>query len=462
MAPNSLSMDKDSSIIEEASLTRRRSSTISLRDQAPKVSKFGVGGVLFHSFTHTLLFLLPSLCDQIEGLLKKRKGKEVASSSEGARFKTPYHEAHYNSKLSARKILPEIIIQVDKSILDPCAFQIEKRKWEKFTNPIQAVGQNMVKEFYANAWEPEKEKRKPYTYKTMVRGKEISFAPKDIKRVLKLRKNPLPDAASYEERVANKDYRLDHVQEDLCIEGGEGVRHKDGRPHYLRRADLEPMTKGWYDFVCRSIMPTTNCSELIVERAVLIHSIIIGENINVEEIIAKQFYKETRARNPRQEAPPQQPPPQVQPKHQQEFPSNFYTHFDASMSQIYRSLDNQQEESRKSFEAINQRIDRMDDQLSFLCNSNQMVNETMYFPYQNTARQFREMEAQGIPVTIANLAIHRHREEEMNQERMRHNQTVQEEAAERAREENKGKAREIVPDSKEGSDELVSGESEEW
>ncbi|MED6121246.1 hypothetical protein PIB30_028194 [Stylosanthes scabra] len=114
------------------------------------------------------------------GLLRKRKGKEVASSSEGARFKTPYHEAHYNSKLSARKILPELLIQVDERIHDPCAFQIEKRKWERFTNPIQAVGQIMVREFYANAWEPEKEKRKPYTYTTMVRGKEISFAPNNI------------------------------------------------------------------------------------------------------------------------------------------------------------------------------------------------------------------------------------------------------------------------------------------
>ncbi|MED6112385.1 hypothetical protein PIB30_061213 [Stylosanthes scabra] len=396
------------------------------------------------------------------GLLKKRKGKVVAqSSSEVPRFRTPYHEAHYNSKLSARKVLPELIIQVDESILSPCAFQIQQKKWEKFTNPIQAVGHNMVKEFYANAWEPEKEKRKPYTYTTMVRGKEISFAPQDIKRVLKLKKDPLPNATSYEERVANKDYRLDHVQEDLCIEGGEWVRHKDGRPHYLRRADLEHMTKSWYDFVCRSIMPTTNRSELTVERAVLIHSIIIGENINVDEIIAKQFYKfiyktdlssslpfpsiiaalcadakipsikndnmipqepaivgeammrtrETRAGNPRQtrqEAPPQQQqPPQVQPQ-----------------PQIYRRLDSQQEESRRSFEAINQRMDRMDDQLSFLCYSNQMVNETMYFPYQNTVRQFREMEAQGIPVTIANLAIHRHREEEMNQERMRYDQIL--------------------------------------
>ncbi|MED6146713.1 hypothetical protein PIB30_037158 [Stylosanthes scabra] len=329
----------------------------------------------------------------------------------------------------------------------------------------------MVKEFYANAWEPDKEKRKPYTYKTMVRGKEISFAPSDIERVLKLKSNAFPNAASYHERKTNKDYRFEEVQEDLCLEGREWVRHRDGRPHYLRRNDLEPMAKGWYDFVCRSILPTTNRSELTVKRAVLIHSIIIGENINVEEIIADQFYKfvyktdlasslpfpsitaalcleakvvikedtyipqeppivgevmtktrETRPRNPRQEAPPQQQPPQGQPQpQQQELPSNFYTHFDVSMSQIYRRLDRQQEESRKSFEAINSRMDRMDDQLSFLCYSNQMVNETMYFPYQNTARQFKEMEMQGIP------------------------------------------AREVVPDSEEeDSEELASSASEEW
>ncbi|MED6146990.1 hypothetical protein PIB30_039847 [Stylosanthes scabra] len=181
------------------------------------------------------------------------------------------------------------------------------------------------------------------------------------------------------------------------------------------------MARGWYDFVCKSIMPTTNRSELTVDRAVLIHSIMIGEDIRVEEIIADQIYKfvnkknirsklafpgiiallcreamvkvpgdtfipqepdidaeaMARVREPRQPKQ-QQPQPQVQ---QQEFPPNFYIHFDASMSQIYRRLDQQQEESRKSFKAINTRMDRMDNQLSFLCYSNQMVNETMYYPY---------------------------------------------------------------------------------
>ncbi|MED6163253.1 hypothetical protein PIB30_078173 [Stylosanthes scabra] len=138
----------------------------------------------------------------------KRKGKAIASSSQVPKFKTPYHEAHYKAKLSPRKVLPELIIQVDESILDPCGFEIQQKKWERFTNPIQAVGHLMVKEFYANTWEPDKEKRKPYTYTTMVRGKDISIVPSNIKRVLKLRKDPLPNAASYHERKANKDYKL--------------------------------------------------------------------------------------------------------------------------------------------------------------------------------------------------------------------------------------------------------------
>ncbi|MED6198946.1 hypothetical protein PIB30_071451 [Stylosanthes scabra] len=177
----------------------------------------------------------------------------------------------------------------------------------------------------------------------MVQGKDISFAPSNIKRVLRLRKDPLLNAASYEERKANKDYRLEEVLECLCLEGREWVRHKDGRPHFLRRNDLEPMAKGC-SLLGAKVVPHKDDTMIPQEMP------IAGE--------AMVRTRETRPRQPRR-------------------------------------LDQQQEENRKSFEAINIRMDRMDDQLSFLCYSNQMGNETMYYPYQNTARQFREMEAQG-------------------------------------------------------------------
>ncbi|MED6200328.1 hypothetical protein PIB30_084021 [Stylosanthes scabra] len=248
----------------------------------------------------------------------------------------------------------------------------------------------------------------------MVQGKDISFAPSNIKRVLKLRKDPLPNAASYEERKANKDYRLEEVLECLCLEGREWVRHKDGRPDFLRRNDLEPMAKGWYDFVCRSIMPTTNRSELTVERAVLIHSIIIGENINVEEIIAEQFYK-------------------------------FIYKTDLSSSLPFPSI------------------------IAALCLDAKVV------PHKDDTMIPQEMPIAGEAMVRTRETRPRQPRQEVpppqqppqrrgdEPERMRHNETVQEAASQRAREANKGKAREVVSDSdEEESEEMYSSPSEEW
>ncbi|MED6129538.1 hypothetical protein PIB30_108889, partial [Stylosanthes scabra] len=70
--------------------------------------------------------------------------------------------------------------------------------------------------------------------------------------------------------------------------------------------------------------------------------------------------REPRARA-RQAIHPQQPPQQPPQFQQQQDFSSFYTHFDTSMSQLQRRLDQQHEENRRSFEAINTRMDRMDD-----------------------------------------------------------------------------------------------------
>ncbi|MED6197958.1 hypothetical protein PIB30_061726 [Stylosanthes scabra] len=210
-------------------------------------------------------------------LLRKRKGKaDASSSSEGEppKFKTPYHEAHYKKIFIARDILTESRIEYEEESLNPMKVQIITRKWEKLARLIQAVGFNMIREFYANAWRLEEEKNQPKTYMTMVRGVDISFAPDAIRKVLKTRERPLPNVASYHDRK-NENLRLDEVQAN----------------------DLTNIARGWYDFVCKSIMPTTNQSEHIVDRAILIHSIMIGEDIRVEEIIADQIYKFVNKKN---------------------------------------------------------------------------------------------------------------------------------------------------------------------
>ncbi|MED6137701.1 hypothetical protein PIB30_067430, partial [Stylosanthes scabra] len=57
-------------------------------------------------------------------------------------------------------------------------------------------------------------------------------------------------------------------------------------PIQLRRQDLTPVARGWAEFIIHSMIPTGNKSEIIVARAVLIHSIIKGHDVRVEELIA--------------------------------------------------------------------------------------------------------------------------------------------------------------------------------
>ncbi|MED6210995.1 hypothetical protein PIB30_069414 [Stylosanthes scabra] len=250
-------------------------------------------------------------------------------------------------------------------------------------------------------------------------------------------------------------------------------------------------------------MPITNRFEVNVERAVLIHAIIIGEDIQVDEIIAEQMYKFINKTNTRSKLPfpsviallckeakvtipgdtliPQEDPidgvamgrvrgprepkqhhpleqefeeeaPQQQHQQfqqQQNFPPDFMASFNntmATMQQHYdqrwdalqQKFDDAQEENKRNFGTINQRMNQMNDQLSFICYSYQLANESMLFPYQNTTRT---------------------RKEEMSQERMRYEKILEEAAAQKAKEQNKGKARGVEEDY---DDEETEDEGREW
>ncbi|MED6151357.1 hypothetical protein PIB30_081735 [Stylosanthes scabra] len=102
-------------------------------------------------------------------------------------------------------------------------------------------------------------------------------------------------------------------------------------------------------------------------------------------------------------------------------------------------FDAAQEENRKSFSDIYERMDKMDHQLNFLCNTNQFMNEDLLYPYQQTELTMRKMQGRRIPVTIDNLKINRQREEEIRMERQRYQRIVEEAAAQKAKEQNKGK-----------------------
>ncbi|MED6145770.1 hypothetical protein PIB30_028219 [Stylosanthes scabra] len=64
---------------------------------------------------------------------------------------------------------------------------------------------------------------------------------------------------------------------------------RDPIPIQLRRSELTNLARGWQEFVIHNLLPTGNKSEITVQRAMLIHSIIRGDEIRAEEIIADQI-----------------------------------------------------------------------------------------------------------------------------------------------------------------------------
>ncbi|QHO01684.1 uncharacterized protein DS421_13g417280 [Arachis hypogaea] len=96
---------------------------------------------------------------------------------------------------------------------------------------------------------------------------------------------------SYEERVKQLDLGFEDIVNEICVLNTEWIKDKDGRPSQLRRRDLCPQERGWLDFVRRSLNPTSNTSEVTIERVVLIYNIMKGENVNVGDMIARNIHR---------------------------------------------------------------------------------------------------------------------------------------------------------------------------
>ncbi|MED6174898.1 hypothetical protein PIB30_073297 [Stylosanthes scabra] len=147
----------------------------------------------------------------------------------------------------------------------------------------------MVQEFYANAAVSEEEasKQDELPYKSFVRGIKVDFSPSNIRRVIRFKSTTEWAKTDYNTRKA-MDQRLDEVLRDLCIPGDTWKlsSSQPAVPIQLKRTELYPLANGWQEFIIHSLVPIGNKSEVTTTRAILIHSIMQGEDVRAEEIIA--------------------------------------------------------------------------------------------------------------------------------------------------------------------------------
>ncbi|MED6112045.1 hypothetical protein PIB30_058111 [Stylosanthes scabra] len=96
--------------------------------------------------------------------------------------------------------------------------QISLRGWRRLASPRTSVSKLLVQEFYANAAVSDEEgaEKDELPYKSFVRGKDMNFSPRNIRRVMRFKREIAGAETDYNTRKAI-DQRLDEVLRDLCV-----------------------------------------------------------------------------------------------------------------------------------------------------------------------------------------------------------------------------------------------------
>ncbi|MED6152113.1 hypothetical protein PIB30_088863 [Stylosanthes scabra] len=135
----------------------------------------------------------------------------------------------------------------------------------KLGKPRKNISATLVREFYANARKnPDVENS--HEFRTFVRGVSFGFSKERIRAILELR-GPLDSETSFNVRKLRANRDSDAILRDICVEGAVWETGAHMNPLKLRRQDLTPLAR------------------VTIKRAVLIHCIITGQEVEVEEII---------------------------------------------------------------------------------------------------------------------------------------------------------------------------------
>ncbi|MED6214524.1 hypothetical protein PIB30_103810 [Stylosanthes scabra] len=223
----------------------------------------------------------------------------MASSSsvsvfDNYRFQPAFNEELYNTIVKNKKVISEVCFDLMGDEYPEIREQIALRGWRRLAAPKTEISKTLIHEFYANAiiTEEEREEHGGHSYKSFVRGVLVYFSPENIQRIMRFKAELEGARTDFETRKAH-DQQLDNVLADLCMPGATWKLSTGQQkvPIQLRRQELNPLARGWHELSIHSLIPSSNRSEILVIRAILIHCIMNGEDVRAEEIISDKIVR---------------------------------------------------------------------------------------------------------------------------------------------------------------------------
>ncbi|MED6114995.1 hypothetical protein PIB30_085890 [Stylosanthes scabra] len=204
-------------------------------------------------------------------------------------FCKEFNQELFNSHARKRKVILEVGFNLNEDEYPQIMEQVSLRGWRRLAAPRTNMSELMVQGFYVNIaiLEEEAAEQDELPYKIFVRGIKVDFSPSNIRRVMRFKSTTEGAEIDYNTRKA-MDQRIDEVLRDLCISGATWKlsSSQPAVPIQLKRTKHHPLAEGWQEFIIYSFVPTGNKSKVTTTRAILIHSIMQGEDVRAEEIIA--------------------------------------------------------------------------------------------------------------------------------------------------------------------------------
>ncbi|MED6115517.1 hypothetical protein PIB30_091392, partial [Stylosanthes scabra] len=159
-------------------------------------------------------------CDSTNSMASSSSNVSVFDAH---RFRKAHNEQLFDSYARKRKVIPEVGFNLEEDEYSEIMEQIALRGWRRLAAPRTDISKLL----------------------SFVRGKEVDFSPRNIRRVMRFKRETAGAQTDYKTRQA-LDQRLDEVLADLCIPGATWKLSSSQPPVpiQLKRTEFMKTSKG--------------------------------------------------------------------------------------------------------------------------------------------------------------------------------------------------------------------------
>ncbi|KAI5443432.1 hypothetical protein KIW84_012176 [Lathyrus oleraceus] len=203
-------------------------------------------------------------------------------------FRTTYHEDRYE-QIKSRSMVEEKHWMYQNDTFPEVTNILKKQKLIYFNDKIQPVSLDLIWEFYANALRVTSDEEDPTgnaSFVSWVRGKVIKYDGKTINSVLKCKFYDSVCPFAEVKRSAKNYWPYNEVKASLIRPGHDWAPTSKISPAKIMVVDLAPIPKAMAYFIHHNLSTNWSGSELISERALLLHQILQKKQVNIGQLIA--------------------------------------------------------------------------------------------------------------------------------------------------------------------------------